>query len=295
MEIIKAIDLGHSYGDKFIFEHVNFGILKGSITGLLGKNGAGKTTIINIINGFLEPTHGSTNLFGEPVQNINQSTKSKIAFLIEGHIQYDFMTISQIEKFYSGFYPHWNKKKYYELIDLLKLKTSHKIANMSCGQRSQVALGLIFAQQPELIILDDFSMGLDPGYRKLFQDYLLHYVKKDGITVFVTSHIVQDMEKLIDEIMIMHNHKLAYKAPLTEFMKTMHMYSIPRDKYYHGMEKSMNGVLNIEVLKDEVQFFMSKELAQMKYQAKSVGLDPQYINQVALSLEDAFIGLTGRY
>ena len=94
-----------------------------------------------------------------------------MALLIEGHVQYTFMTIKEIERFYSAFFPAWNKDAYYELMHKLKVAPGQKISRMSCGQRSQVALGLILAQNAELLVLDDFSLGLDPvSYTHLYHD-----------------------------------------------------------------------------------------------------------------------------
>ena len=111
-------------------------------------------------------------IYGEDTQNLSPATKARIGYLIEGHIQYSFMNVHQIEKFYSGFYEKWDRDAYFNLINRLKILPRQKISTMSCGQRAQVALGLILAQDPDLLILDDFSLGLDPGYRRLFIDYL---------------------------------------------------------------------------------------------------------------------------
>lgn len=295
MDVIKATNLTHFYGSKKVFEGINFSIQQGKITGLLGKNGTGKTTLINIINSFLVPTAGNVQIFGEPAQDLSNSNKSKIGYLIEGHIQYDFMSIKQIEYFYSGFYPKWNAKKFYELIDLMHLKPSHKISKMSCGQRSQIALGLLFAQEPELIILDDFSMGLDPGYRRLFIDYLKHYVAKNDITVFVTSHIVQDMEKLINEVMILDEHKIQYQESLSEFMHSIHMFSLPKNDFSIHIKQKFDSIIRIEELANEIQFLSRKDLSQIKYLLKASGINQDNIQEIKMTLEDAFVGLTGRY
>ena len=201
--VISCEHLTHFYGKRRIYEDLNFTVEPGRIVGLLGKNGTGKTTTINILMGYLKPQSGRCTLFGEDVQHLRPETRRRIALLLEGHVQSSYMNIGQIERFYSAFYPRWNRDAYYGLMEKLKVAPGQKISRMSNGQRSQVALGLILAQNADLLVLDDFSLGLDPGYRRLFCEYLRDYAKAEGKTVFLTSHIIQDLEKLVDEVIIM--------------------------------------------------------------------------------------------
>ena len=201
--VISCEHLTHFYGKRRIYEDLNFTVEPGRIVGLLGKNGTGKTTTINILLGYLKPRSGRCTLFGEDVQHLRPDTRRRIALLLEGHVQYSYMNMGQIERFYSAFYPRWNRDAYYGLMEKLKVAPGQKISRMSNGQRSQVALGLILAQNADLLVLDDFSLGLDPGYRRLFCEYLRDYAKAEGKTVFLTSHIIQDLEKLVDEVIIM--------------------------------------------------------------------------------------------
>ena len=120
-----------------------------------------------------------------------------------------------------------------------------------CGQRSQVALGLILAQNADLLVLDDFSLGLDPGYRRLFIEYLHEYAKAETKTIFLTSHIIQDMERLVDDCIIMDYGRILVQQPVDQLMKNFKRYS-------YGVSYSE--------LKEET-----------------------------MSLEDVFIGLTGKY
>ena len=183
--IIECNNLTHYYGKRLIYENLSFSVPKGRIPGLLGKNGTGKTTTINILSGYLKPRSGQCSIFGQDIQTMHPSTRRNIGLLIEGHVQYQFMTIREIEKFYSAFYPgQWRKEAYYDLMDKLKVAPGQRISRMSCGQRSQVALGLIPAQNPELLVLDDFSLGLDPGYRRLFVDYLRDYARSENKNCF---------------------------------------------------------------------------------------------------------------
>ena len=173
----------------------------------------------------LKPRSGVCRIFGEDIQSMHPVTRERIALLIEGHVQYAFMSIEEIEKYYSAFYPRWNKEAYYELMKKLKVAPRQKISRMSCGQRSQVALGLILAQNADLLVLDDFSLGLDPGYRRLFTEYLREYAKAEKKTIFLTSHIIQDMERLIDDCIIMDYGRSLIQKPVKELLDTYTRYS----------------------------------------------------------------------
>lgn len=203
------------------------------------------------------------------------------------------MNVHQIEKFYSGFYEKWDRDAYFNLINRLKILPRQKISTMSCGQRAQVALGLILAQDPDLLILDDFSLGLDPGYRRLFIDYLREYAKSRGKTVFLTSHIIQDMERLIDDILIMDYNRVLYQGPLADFQRDFKGFFFEAEG-----EFDLSGspeVVNLERLNNhcELYTYATEEEIVALLQSRGVG----FVNfrRENLTLEDAFIGLTGKY
>lgn len=289
-DIIVCENITHYYGSRLIYENLNFQVKKGKILGLLGKNGTGKTTIINILNGYLKPRSGVCRIFGEKMENLSPQTKANIGLLLEGHIQHSFFNVRQIEKFYSQFFPNWKADAYYELLKKLQVTETQKLSTMSCGQRSQVALGLLFAQDPDLLILDDFSMGLDPGYRRLFVQYLKEYAASGDKTIFLTSHIIQDMEMLIDDCIILDYGRILLHKPTEYILENFRRYSfnssvkeIKADEKIWNPEKIGN---RWELYSFEPQ----SEVLQM--------LEPYSIENLVeekLSLEDAFIGLTGKY
>ncbi len=294
MYAIECNNLTHFYGKKLVYENLSFKVEEGKILGLLGKNGAGKSTTINIMNGFLHPTSGECLIYGENSQHLTPKTKERIGFLIEGHIQYAFMNIHQIEKFYSGCYAKWNSEPYWELMSKLKVTPKQKIARMSCGQRSQVALGLILAQDPDLLVLDDFSMGLDPGYRRLFIDYLRDYAKSNNKTVFVTSHIIQDMERLIDDVLIMDYNRILAQQPVSSFMKNFRQYQIVLEN--NDLKFPGNGLaVNVEQIRNKVSLYTYASSEEVKAYMESEGIAYTEIKEESMNLEDAFIGLTGKY
>jgi len=218
-KIIEIKNLSHSYGDKKIYENLNIDIFEGSVFGLLGKNGVGKSTLINILMGYLKQSSGECLIFNEPSYDLSKEAKSRIALLHEGFITYDYMSIEQIEKFFAAFYPKWQKNLFYDLVDLMNLDYSQKLSTLSFGQKSQVVLGSLFAQNAELLMLDDYSMGLDAGYRRLFVEYLKDYVKGTDKTVLITSHIMNDLEDLIDDMVIVQYGGIIHKDTMDNFNK----------------------------------------------------------------------------
>ncbi len=218
-KIIEIKNLTHKYGTHIIYRDLNLDIYKGSIFGLLGKNGVGKSTLINILMGYLQPTSGDCIIFREASHKLSSEVKKKIALLHEGFVSYDYMSISQIERFFAAFYPQWEQQVFYDLVNLMDLNYSQKINSLSFGQKSQVVLGCLFAQNAQLLILDDYSMGLDAGYRRLFIDYLKDYVKNTNKTVLITSHVMNDLENLIDDMVIVQKGGIIHKDTMGNFNK----------------------------------------------------------------------------
>lgn len=293
--VISVKNLTQRYGTgRVIYRDLSFEVPKGRILGLLGKNGTGKTTTINILMGYLKPQAGECRIFGENINSLSPATRSRIALLIEGHVQYSFMTIAQIERFYSKFYPNWNSAAYYELMAKLHVSPGQKISSMSCGQRSQVALGLILAQNADLLVLDDFSLGLDPGYRRLFIDYLREFAKAEEKTVFMTSHIIQDLERLIDDCIILDYGKILTQMPVGDLLRDFSRYTLTTEAGAEAFA-SDDTFINPGKIRNELEFYTFEPLDSVKARLDRLGISSGDLARQEMSLEDAFIGLTGKY
>ena len=292
--IIECNNLTHYYGKRLIYENLTFSVPKGRILGLLGKNGTGKTTTINILSGYLKPRSGECRIFGQDIQTMEPSLRRNIGLLIEGHVQYQFMTITQIEKFYAAFYQgQWKKEAYYELMNKLQVAPGQRISRMSCGQRSQVALGLILAQNPELLVLDDFSLGLDPGYRRLFVDYLRDYARAENKTVFPTSHIIQDMERLIDDCIMMDYGKILIQKPVGELLDKVRRFTwtVPEGYTCPSIER----LYHPSVIRNTLETYSFLSPVEVESLLNVKGIPFTDVHSERVNLEDAFIGLTGKY
>lgn len=291
---VECSNLYHEYDGKPALRGVSWKVMPGRICGLLGRNGAGKSTTINILNSFITPSSGGCYLLGEASHQLTPATKARIGYLIEGHVQYGFFNVDQIEKFYAGFYPRWDPAVYFHLIQKLDISRKQKISSMSCGQRSQVALGLLLAQQPDLIIFDDYSLGLDPGYRHLFIDVIKEFAADGRRTILLTSHIIQDLEDLIDDCLIYQRGTVLVDMPTSEL----------RSKYRCYAFQSHEGLTEIFEAKDLVRLehkpdhwrlygFLQPSSAIDWLERK--GVRTVDLKPVVITLEEAFIAMTGKY
>jgi len=304
--VIHVDHLCHRYGSRYIYKDLNFALAPGKIYGLLGKNGVGKTTLIKILMGFLRPVSGRCTVFGEDSHALTPAVRARIGLLFEGHVAYEFMSIRQIEKFYAPFYPNWDKRIYYRMVDKLKLSPGHLIRQMSCGQRSQVVLGLLMAQQPELLLLDDYSIGLDAGYRRLFLDEMREYLNLGNRTVFLTSHVIQDMEDFVDEVIFLERGGRLMTTSLEQFKNRFACYrlkvsngngtpGIPQGMKREEILSACPMLENIEIHQDYWDLFTFATGRELAGALNTRNLPGNLLEPVNLSLEDAFIGYTGRY
>ena len=136
--IIQIQNLTHYYGKKKIYENLNLFIKEGTVFGILGKNGVGKSTLINILMGYIKPKSGECLILGEASHSLSPDAKKDIALLHEGFVAYDYMSIEEYEKFFAPFYDRWNSSIFYDLVDLMGLDYSQKLSTLSFGQKSHL-------------------------------------------------------------------------------------------------------------------------------------------------------------
>lgn len=289
-KVIVVENLEHTYGKNKVLHGVNFTVEKGKTFGLLGKNGAGKTTTINIMMGFLRPDSGRCLVLGEEAHSLSVDAKRRIALLHEGHLSYEFLSIEQTRNFYRYFYPAWDDGIYDDLMKKLGLKKSHKIKHMSCGQRSQVALAVLMAQNADVLILDDFSMGLDAGYRRLFLDNLNWYVRHREKTVLVTTHIIQDLERFVDDALIINKGRVLKSAPLNELKSDIYGYRLGELPGGHALADRRE-ILDISETSSGCEVVCTVRPTDAEGYFARMGVKAAPFD---ITLEDAFIALTGK-
>ncbi len=287
--------LVHGYGEKPVLKGIDLDVPARGMTALLGKNGAGKSTTINLLMGFLgTPRAGTCRVLGWPLGKMPAHVRQDIGLLHEGFIQFDYMTVEQIERFHAPFFPRWDASIYWDLVGRLDVPGNRVVARMSCGQRSQVALGLVLAQRPRFMILDDYSMGLDVGYRRLFLEILRDYTQRGEVGVLMTSHVVSELDGMVDNVVFLKSGEVVAAGSCSEVLGALKTWELPLCE--QSLALPLDGtILGLERHPASVTVCTRAGLDELCFHLAAHGLENVEPKAVSMTLEDAFVGLTGRY
>jgi ABC-2 type transport system ATP-binding protein len=201
--VLETRGLTKYFGNRVAVDHLDVTIPRGCICGFLGRNGSGKTTTIKMLLGLLHPTDGSTRVIGCDAWALTPVIRSRIGYVTEGHRLFRWMTIEKSEQFQRAFFPgQWDSEFFGEMLDYFQLSPRSKIRHLSNGQRAQVSLALTLAPHPELLIMDDPTLGLDAAIRRQFLEGMIQLIMQAGRTVLFSSHILGDVDRVCDRIMV---------------------------------------------------------------------------------------------
>jgi ABC-2 type transport system ATP-binding protein len=225
---VETHGLGKRYGSTWALEDCTLGIPVGSVTALVGPNGAGKTTLLNLAVGLSRPSEGSISVLGEDPATDGTSARARVGFVAQEHPLHGGLTIAETLRFGRKLNPTWDDDVARARLEALRLPLGKKVSKLSGGQRAQVALTLALAKRPELLLLDEPVASLDPLARREFMQSLMQAVAARGITVVLSSHIVADLERVCDHIVILSRAHTQLAAPIEEVRATHRLLVGPR-------------------------------------------------------------------
>ncbi len=195
------------FGKQVALSRLTLSSEAGSVVALLGDNGAGKTTAIRILLGLLEPTMGTSHVFGLDSQAHGQTIRQRVGYVPDRPALYEWMTIEQIGWFAAGFYADGFYQRFCEYVGQFGLPIDKKIKTLSKGMRSKVSLALCMGHEPELLVLDEPTSGLDPVVRREFLESMVDVAAR-GRTVLLSSHQIVEVERIADVIAIIRQGEL---------------------------------------------------------------------------------------
>jgi ABC-2 type transport system ATP-binding protein len=206
--ILQAKNLHKNFGRKKVLHELNMTLEEGKVYGLLGKNGEGKTTLIRMIMGIIPGDRGKILYKGEEIQFNTPLYKKEVGYIPEESVFFDWMRIKELMSFNSSFYPKWSEKKALDLLDRFELDAKLKIKSLSRGMKLKLGLIVALAAEPELLILDDPTSGMDVPTRHDFLKGIIREILDEGISILFASHLVHELEGIIDHLGILHNGNL---------------------------------------------------------------------------------------
>ena len=205
--IIETKNLTKYYGKIRGVENLSFSIEKGEIFGFLGPNGAGKTTTIRTLLGFLKPTKGKALIFGKDTEKEMVKIKEKTGYIPGELALYGDLTAHNLLKYFGKLRRNFDEKNLERLLEIFELPLDRKVKGYSRGMKQKLSIVLAFMHNPELIIMDEPTAGLDPLLQGRFYNFLREE-KKEGKTMFISSHILTEVEKISDRVGIIKDGTL---------------------------------------------------------------------------------------
>ncbi|MCQ2911687.1 MAG: ABC transporter ATP-binding protein [Clostridia bacterium] len=285
--MIKVKKVEKYFDDFKALDGLTLHVKKGSIYGLVGPNGSGKTTIINHLVGVYKQDNGEILIDGEnPYDNIK--VKERIGYIQDDLFYYNQYTINDMKKFYKGQYPKFNDEMFDKLHDLFNIDPKRRIKTLSKGMKKQVAFWLILSCNPDLIILDEPLDGLDPITRRNVLKLLLAEVEERKVTVLVSSHNLRELEDICDTVGFLDKGKLVLEKKLDELTETIHKVQVAYNE--ENKEIKLEGKLKIKNIENvgKVKQLIIKGTREEVEEAINK-TNPILVDFIPLSLEEIFI------
>jgi len=208
---IEVTNLCKEYSE-FLLDDISFTLPTGYIMGLVGKNGSGKTTTIQLMLNMIKAKSGSIKLLGKDHIIDEIDIKQDIAVVFDDTFVVDSWKVYEVEKAIHSFYKNWDSEFYSELLDSFHISKNKRVKELSCGMKMKLMLAIALSHKAKLVILDEPTSGLDPVARDELLDILMKYIDKENNSILFSSHITADLDKIADYITVINDGKLFYSG-----------------------------------------------------------------------------------
>lgn len=304
--MLKAVNLTKKYGSHEVLKGISFEIKKGMIYGFLGQNGAGKSTTMNILTGLIGYNNGEIYLKGKPLKEDKRKLLETVGYLPQHPVFYGYMTaleylnfIGQVNKMS----PKEIKERSKEVLEIVKLTdaSKRKVGGYSGGMKQRFGMAVAMFNHPEILILDEPTSALDPEGRMEVLE-LIEKLKSDGTTVFLSTHILNDVERVCDEVSILHEGKIVISENLEELRNKyiQPIYDVEFEEECSGIKKKLlplSWVQNVSIVKNQASIYVSDLSIAKQELLKTLAAEQNHIVSFNLrksNLEDIFLRLVNK-
>jgi ABC-2 type transport system ATP-binding protein len=287
---ISTKGLTRYFGAKPVVYELNLEVPRGSVFAFVGRNGSGKSTTIRMLLGLLTPTRGSATVLGCDSASLSPEARGRIGYLTEEHQLYGWMSVCESGEFQSRFYPRWNEKVFQSVIGHFGLKSAARVRDLSRGERAGLALGLTLAPDPELLVLDDPALGLDPVARRALVESMIYLTRRSDRTIFFSTHQLADLERLADYVAVLDRSVLRACCPLEAFRENVKQVRLT----FAGAPPPFPDIPGVvQVFRAGREFRMVCVHYDAKMEQALKALSPLDLEICPVSLEDALISYLG--
>ena len=289
--VIRTRGLTRYFGAKCAVHELNLEVPRGCVFAFLGRNGSGKSTTIRLLLGLLQPDRGAASVLGCDSRALTPELRARIGYLTEEHQLYGWMTVREAGAFQAAFYPRWNEKIFRGVTGHFGLEPAARVKHLSRGMRAGLCLALTLAPDPELLILDDPALGLDPVARRSLMESMIYLTRRSDRTIFFSSHQLSDVERVADHLAVLDFSELRACCPLEAFRDSVQEVLLrfagtpPKLPPIPGLLQAFRTARELRVT--FVHYNSETERALR-------ALAPVALETLSLGLEDAFIAYLGQ-
>ncbi len=288
---ISTRGLTRYFGPKPVVKQLDFDVPSGSVTALLGLNGAGKSTTIRMLMGMLPPTRGTASVLGKNSTQLGPEDRARIGYTVEGHYVYPWMSVREAERYQRDTFPQWSCEHFAETVRRFSIDPAQKIRQLSRGQRAGVSVALTLATEPELLILDDPALGLDPVSRRGLNETLLDFCESGRRTILISTHMLDDVERIADRVAVMIHGQVVVHTTVDDFRRRVTAWSIDLPPATRIVD-TIPGVISLRKLAGRTLVTVADFDEETRAALERVSQDsPQ---QVDITFEDAVISYLSR-
>ncbi|MBE3555156.1 MAG: ABC transporter ATP-binding protein [Thermicanus sp.] len=274
-----------------VLEEVSFSLERGTITGLIGRNGTGKTTLLRLMMGILLPDQGDVRYEGESIY-AHPEKKNHLVFLPENKLMLQNYSVNQIVRLYKMFYPHFDESYLWRKIAQFNLPVNRRIRQFSKGMKALFSLILAFATRADVILLDEPTDGLDAVVKRQWYELLVDEVAEQQHTVLISSHRLDELESVCDSVMILKNGRIETNSDLNTLKTNYYKLQIVYDK---AIPTEMLHLPGTRVLAQagRIVTLMVEENRKEEAMTQIKASQPLLIDELPVSLEELFVATVG--
>ncbi|WP_457351340.1 ABC transporter ATP-binding protein [Roseateles sp. P5_D6] len=278
---LAGVSLAYPKGEA-VLKALDWTLQPGQVVGLLGRNGCGKTTLLETLLGLREPQQGRVQLFGQDAARLDDAARARIGYVPQQSDLFESFTAAQLLAYFKSFYPRWNESRVEGLLSRWDIARDKPIRKLSGGQQQRLSIIRALAHEPDLLVLDEPVASLDPVGRRDFLRELVDQVLGRGTTVVFSTHILSDLERVAFNLAFLSDGRIALQAPLDELLEQVRAFTGTVTEL-----ASLFARLNAQPLKrTPLEAGRERVLARLPA-GVSAPLDAQAVN-----LEDLFAELT---